>query len=544
MKIRILLSCLLVVTFLLSGCSQATPTVQEAPPAQAPAITEAPEKVEPTQETAVEPVKTEEAAAPPSSSDDDKPLVVASLTDLQTIDPHRINSNFPDASVAMWIFDVVVDMDVHGQPVPELAKDWEQIDPLTWEFHLVEGVEFHNGEPVNAEAIRYTFERMSSPDLISFAYIFDQCKLKEVKVIDDYTVQFITEEPSPEVLYWLSRSYIVPPKYYSENTPEFLANNPVGSGPYKFVEWVRDDHLTTTANENYFQGQPAFKDIVVRVIPEASSRLNELITGNVDLAWALDIETSQNANSEVSRLVPFESYRKMHIGIASKAGPDALRDKRVRHALNYAVDKQAIIDSLLQDGTQPLLSVVNPPNNNPDLVPYEYNPEKAIQLLEEAGYPNGFEVTLSTPIIRYGLDKEIALAVASYLEAIGLKVNFEALEWGEYRTRMNAKDLELFYMGFSSYVFPSIELFNFSCGHPSNPQDYCVDEFETKYRELKTTVDPERYQELSYELQAFMWDEAPWIFLWRLPIYIGMSNRLDYVPDGGQFVNAWDFVRR
>jgi peptide/nickel transport system substrate-binding protein len=537
MKVYKLFSFLLVAAVLLSACAQPTPApAAPAAPAQpaAPAAPAAPATEVPT--------AVEAPPAAPAPVVDDKPLVIASPNDMTTLDPHAVTGMFPYRSVTYWMFDVLVTADRNGQPVAELATEWTRLDPLTWEFKLAENAKFQNGEPFNAEAVRLSFERMKLEDLASYNQIFRRTSLQEIKIIDDYTIQMITEKPAPEFLYWLSESFIIPPNYYAENDLQFVAENPVGSGPYKLVEWVKDDHITFVANEDYFQGAPAIKNIVFRVIPEASSRMNELITGNVDLVTGLNPDQAAGANSNVSQMISAQSWRKMHIGMAWE-GAKELQDVRVRQALNYAVDKQAIIDAVLLGATSPLQSVVNPPLNNTTLDPYPYDPEKAKALLAEAGYPNGFTIKFQTPIQRYGLDKEISQVVAQYLADVGVTSELEVIEWGKYVDMLDAKSFSkegLYFMGYSTYIVPGPQLGTLTCGALDNPANYCNTDYDALFQEFNTTDDEAARQEISNQMQALIWEDAPWIFLWRLPLFMGSSNRLQWEAHPALYVDAWE----
>jgi peptide/nickel transport system substrate-binding protein len=536
MKVHKLFVFFLVFAVLLSACAQTTPAPAPAAPAQ-PAATEA--QTLPATEA---PATVEAPAEAPAPAEDEKPLVIASPNDMTTMDPHEVTGMFPYRSVTYWMFDVLVTADRNGQPVPELATEWNRIDALTWEFKLAENATFHNGEPFNAEAVQLSFERMQMEELAPYNQIFRRTSLKEIVVLDDYTIQMITENPAPEFLYWLSESFIVPPQYYSENDLQFLAENPVGSGPYKLVEWVKDDHITFVANEDYFQGPPPIKDIVFRVIPEASSRMNELITGNVDLVTGLNPDQASRANSDVSRMISAQSWRKMHIGMAWE-GAEELKDVKVRQALNYAVDKQAIIDSVLLGASAPLQSVVNPPLNNPALEPYPYDPEKAKAMLAEAGYPDGFTIKFQTPIERYGLDKDISQVVAQYLSDVGVMSELEVIEWGTYVDMLDAKSFAqegLYFMGYSTYIVPGPQLGTLTCGALDNPAKYCNAEYDAMFEEFNTTDDDAARQDISNEMQALIWEDAPWIFLWRLPLFMGSSNRLIWEAHPALYVDAWE----
>ncbi len=316
--------------------------------------------------------------------------------------------------------------DINGQPIPELAESWKRIDGNTWEFYLTKDAVFHNGEIFNADAVLFSFERMQSEGFKNNNAIFYETPYQEIKKIDDYTIQIITSEPFDDLCWYLGRTFIVAPEYYASISPEEAAVNPVGTGPFKFVEWVKDDHLAVTANPDYFQGVPEIKNAVIRVIPEASQRLNELITGNADLAINLNVDTAESANTDISRLVAYQSLRKMHL--MPQLNNEILANLKVREALQYAIDRETIIDALLSGSTEPLQSTVNPPNNDPSLVPYTYDPEKSKALLAEAGYPDGFEVTLQTTAGGFGNDKDVAQLLAQDLENVGIKIIFEVIE--------------------------------------------------------------------------------------------------------------------
>lgn len=517
---------LVVLALVLGACVVVTPQ-----PAPQEAAEPAPEEAAEPAEAVEEEVEEAPAEAEAEMAEEVTPVVVASPVDVSTLDPHAINIRYPDRSVIIGIFDVLVWQDDLGQPVPELAESWQQIDDLTWEFKLREGVTFHNGEPFNAEAVKYSFERMQEPEFAAFNQIHKQTTLKEVKVIDDYTVQLITEEPTINMLYWLAESYIVPPQYYSEQEAEFLATNPVGSGPFKFVDWVRDDRVMLESNEDYYLGAPEIKALAWRVVPEASSRLNELQAGTVDVVAGLTPDQAEQANTDISKLVTVEGLRKMHLGIEVENGPEALQDARVRQALNYAVDVDTIVETLLGGSTSRLESFVNPPNNNPDLEPYTYDPDKARELLAEAGYPDGFSVVLQGPTDRWGKDQDIVLAIASYLEAIGLDVETEIMEWGTYRENLNNLSFKgLYYMGWAALINPTVEEVILTCGHLDNPSHYCNPAYDELVLAAAKTLDDEARMELIMEAQEIAWEDAPWVFLWRLPQFYGMSNRIEYTP--------------
>ena len=525
---------IILVALLLGACAPAAaPAAEPAAPAAAPAEAAAPTQAP----AAAEPTKAPEPAAAPAEV---KPVVVANAFDVNTLDSAQMSSMF-NRSVIYWMFDCLVMNDREGKPMPELATEWKRVDPLTWEFKLVQNAKFHNGEPVNSAAVKFSLDRMGNEENKSYSTLHMRGFYKEVKIIDDYTFQIITEKPSENMMWHLAQAFIVEPKWYTEHDAEFVAKNPMGSGPYKFVEWVKDNRIVVTANEDYFQGPPKIKDVVVRIIPESSSRINELIVGNVDLLPSIPGDLAKQADSDNSRLVQFQSLRKMFVGIQlGKDGPEALKKLEVRQAMNYAIDRKSLIDAYLLGGSESLRGVVNPPNTNPDIVAYDYNPEKAKELLAKAGYPDGFEVTLQTQASSYGPDKEINQVIKQNLEQVGIKVNLEIVEPAKFQEVHKGKNFPgLLYFGLGTYNSPEIELNTFTCGYVDNSFNYCNEEFGKVLDELTVTADPAKRLELANKAEAIVWNDTPWIYLWRLPYFLGMSNRFQYEPYLDNYIDMW-----
>ena len=534
MKVFKFAALFIVVVMLFSACTPAAPaaaptTAPAEPTAAAGQPTSAPaEATSPAAET-TQPAETAQ-----------KPVVVANAFDINTLDPHKVSGMW-NRSVIYWIYDCLVMTDREGKPTPELATEWKRVDDLTWEFKLVENAKFHNGEPVNAEAVKFSFDRMGTDENKPWNTLHLRGYLKEVKVIDDYTLQLITEKPSESMLWHLGQAFIVPPKYFSENDDATLAKNPVGSGPYKFVEWEKDNRVVVTANTDYFQGPPQIKDIIARVIPESSSRLNELKVGNVDMLPSIPGDLAKQANSDNSRLVQFESLRKMFLAYQmGPAGPEALKNVEVRKALNYAIDRQSLIDAYLLGGSSSLRGVVNPPNTSPNIVAYTYDPEKAKQMLADAGYPNGFDLTIQTQATAYGSDKEINQVIKQNLEAVGLKVTLEIIEPARFNELHTNKSYPgLMYFGLGTYNNPEIELNTFTCGYIDNSFNYCNEEFGKILDELTVTSDPAKRLELSHKAEEIVWNDTPWLYLWRLTYFQGQSNRFHYDPYLDNYVDLW-----
>lgn len=461
----------------------------------------------------------------PAGAQDAKPVVIASAEDVTSIDPHLITGNHPTGSVIWSVFDSLVRRNKDGTHDPRLAESWEQVDPLTWRFKLRQGVKFHNGEPFNAQAVVDNFARSNTEPYATESQLHDQTGLKEVKAIDEYTVELVTAEPTINMLYWLEEAFIGAPKYMKDTPADVVAANPVGTGPYKFVEWVKGDHITLTANPDYFGGAPAVKDVVFRVVPEISSRVDELLAGSVDVAVGLTPDTAARANSATSQVVAVAGLRKMHMGISFNGDP-ALKDVRVRQALNHAVDVNTMIETLLLGQTQPMVSVVNPPNNNPALKPFAFDPEKAKALLAEAGVGN-----LMVPIhysTRFPGGKEVSEATAAYLEQVGIKSKIEFVEMGQFREMLGKASFPgIYFQGWAALINPSVELVILTCGHIDNSSGYCNADYDKLVKEASITADEAKRKELEFKAQEIVWNDAAWLYMWKLPVIYGVSKRVE-----------------
>jgi peptide/nickel transport system substrate-binding protein len=234
-----------------------------------------------------------------------------------------------------------------------LATSWEAVNDTTWIFHLRKGVKFHNGEEFNAEAVRFSIDRVLNPATkarwrANFTFI------DRVDIVDPFTVKIITKTPAPLLITNLGFGMlIVPPEYFKEKGDDYIATHPIGTGPFKFVRWVKDDEVVFEANENYWAGSPKIKTVVFKPIPEDSTRVAALLGGDVDIVKKVPIHLIPMVNkSKVAKVIVVPSAQGICCPIDTlKKGP--LQDKRVRQAINYAVDKESIIKNVLE-GTAPL----------------------------------------------------------------------------------------------------------------------------------------------------------------------------------------------
>jgi len=464
-----------------------------------------------------------------ASGNDRLEIVIARAFDIQGLDPGFLTEN---AQVVDNIFDTLVKRDTDMNLVPGLATSWQAIDELTWEFKLREGVKFTNGEDFNAHAVKYSLDRVLNPDnnAPTRSYV---STVSEVKVIDDYTVHVITKKPDPLIPVRFNRypTQIVPPKYVEEVGQEYFAQHPIGTGPYKFVEWNKGSSVVLEANEEYWGGSPTVKKVTFRSIPEASTRVAALLNGEVDIITAVPPEFRDRiATSGTARLSEVvRAGNTVYVGLKTDREP--FNNKLVRQALNHAIDVKAIVEQVLQGAAVETDSLIGPKDFGyaGEYDRYEYNPEKAKQLLAEAGYPNGFSATLDT-VNWYIKNLDVAQVIAQQLKAIGVNITVNNVESTVYRTKVpSGEQAEMYMLGWSSTNTLDADAAIYSVLHSSDPYStYSNPEVDAMLDEARSTTDEARRKELYKKIQEIVLEEAPRIFLYQENQYYGVSQKLDW----------------
>ncbi len=498
---------------LMSGCA--------GPPA--PAASPTPAEATPTPKAA-EPTPTPEPAAPSE-------IVVVIPADIKSLDKWA-EETFNSMNVTGNIFDRLLQFDKDMNIQPMLATSYEVLDDHTWRFHLRQGVTFHNGEPFNAQAVKFTLDRAADPESVLAYYVRN---VKETRVIDDYTVDVITTVPDAtlhrKVGIWID---MAPPGAVEELGDRFR-DHPVGTGPFKFVEWVKGDHITVEANKDYWGGAPAVDQVVFKFVLEPSTRVAMLKAGEVDLITNIPSDVvAELAATPGLKIEKVLGFRKMLV-IFPASGPT--NDVRVRKALNYAVDKQLIVDTILQGNAEVAAGAVHIkiPGHNPEVQPYPYDPDEAKRLLAEAGYSEGFEMDLYHTVGVFPKDKETAEAIAGQLSAIGLNVNPVAMEWGTfYEGVLNVPPGEapgMAYMRYGNALGDPSELYTWALWSDGNWMQVTDPTLDEMIAKTEVTLDQDARIEMFKEMEVYTQNElVPWIFLFDLENIFGLSERLQWVP--------------
>ncbi len=461
-------------------------------------------------------------------------LVIAQGVDATTLDPH-MHAETTTGNVCNQIFDRLLTRNQDMELQPDLALSVTPVSDLVWEVILRPGVTFHNGEVFDAESVKFSIERILDPANHS-PQIANLSVIERVDIVDPYTVRITTKQPYP-ILPGRLVLPMVPPQYIAENGNEHFAQNPVGTGPYRFVSWTRDEAVVLAANPEYWQGE--------RLIPENATRLAELQSGAVDLI--VNVPPHQAATLDAganTRAARTPSGRIIIVQLVTDRGP--LADPRVRRALNHAVDVPGIIGSILEGNgrrlTQPLTSLDF--GFDPALPGYTYDPAKAKALLAEAGYPDGLEITFDSPAGRYAMDKEVAEAVVGQLEAAGIRAKLQINEWGIHVQKILEKKMTgAFLIGWGTTLFDGDATLYplFRTGQRNS--FYSDPAVDALLDEARSILDADRREMLYQTAAAKLTADGAILFLYQPEDIYGVNADLKWQPrpDEQIFVAEMEF---
>lgn len=451
------------------------------------------------------------------------------------------------------LFDTLIYQTNDVEYLPALATEWELVDDGTncnWIFKLRDDVYFSDGEQFTAEDVQFSLMLpLDEEAACTGGCVFDSAGslIDEVTIIDDFTVNVHTSQPNSDLLGWILRYVIIPEHYYGHNDPEVTSLEPIGSGPYTLEEYTINERSVMVRRDDYWGWDQPYnttnaEKITMRYVLEASTRVAEFSTGEVDIIEKLtpDFKDQVNATGTFAEIT---SGTRETVGITTYNNP-ALKDERVRQALNYAVDMDTIIDTMFNGYGEHMASMVNPPNNS-DIEAYDYDPDKARELLKEAGWEDsdgdgvvenasGEELRL-TMVTTNGYatkDKDISEAVCHYLEEIGIPTSLELAEWTTYSGWRNDRNFpyDIFLTTNGPLYFACGDLGILQKDSGANYYRWDDPEFEELYAAIAACFDPEEKAELTAQIEQRVKDGAPMIFLLNSPIYFGISDRVEWEP--------------
>ena len=376
-------------------------------------------------------------------------LIYATGTDATTLDPQFV-TDVPASRVVMWTHQTLVYPDLQGKMQPELAESWSvSDDKLQWTFKLRKGVVFQDGTPFNAEAVKYTFDRINDPATAS-PRKSSAAMVKEVKVVDEHTVLFVTTAPFSPFLAQLSAyNLAILNPVEAKKWGKKYSEHPSGTGPFKLESWSPGERMVFVRNEKYWGKRPNLDRIEVKIVPEDSARVMMLLGGEADvIASVPPVMLPRLEKSKDVKIIKTTGYRTMYIGLNNKVKPfdNLLVRKAVSHALNPEPIVKGVLGGIGTLGGGFESPVI--PGAHKNLPPYKYDPSLAKKLLAEAGYPNGFETELYTPTGRYLMDRQVAEAVQAQLKEVGITAKIQSPDWGTLSSILNKYDvIPMFLMG-------------------------------------------------------------------------------------------------
>ncbi|MFO8059703.1 MAG: ABC transporter substrate-binding protein [Bacillota bacterium] len=474
-----------------------------------------------------------------------KDWIIALETDIVQFDPIKIG-DATTSGVAFQMYERLLTRTPDGQPTTCLAEDWETSeDGLSWTFYLREGVTFHDGSPFNAEVVEWHFTRAQS-DESNFQAQFSV--IDEIEVHDEYTVTFHLGEPMAafaDNVIMPNGGFIPSMEAFNSMDYEDWSMQPIGTGPFMWSEWVQGQRVELVRNPEWWGDGPKLEKVVYRVIPEANTQVIELETGGVDLitrASPQDLERFEE-NPDLNVIVT-PAYRGRELKLNVTRFP--FDDKRIREAVNWAVDMPAIVEAVAQPLTVPsdsILPMAGWGYAGEGVLPnFGHDPDKARELIEEAGFTmvgdyyekdgQRLSVTIHSPDHRYFMDKDICEVVRHEFEKVGIETEVKVMEWGAFLDEVRAGEFQMTFLGWNqSGADPS--LFTDALvmtGGRGNYAGYSDPELDDILRRAGQEVDIEVRKELYKEAQMIINENA-----WH--IYVGNEALIWVHPSN---VRGWD----
>lgn len=459
------------------------------------------------------------------SVEDGASITIALGSEPTTLDP-QIREDGGERAVNDNVYETLLARNAVGELEPKLAAEMPtQVDDTTWEVTLREGITFHNGEPLNAEVVAASFNRIIDPEFASEQSSFFE-GITTIEAVDEYTVRFTTEGPDPILpsrLYWIK---VVPAEYSADAA---FAEAPVGTGPYRFVEWQRGQQVVLERNDEYWgEPKPTIGQVTYRFVPEPGTRLSGLISGEFDLITNLLPEDTEQA----PKFATVEGLEHPVMILNAMDGPTASLE--VRQAMNYAVDKQALAEELYGGfATVDECQILSPTYTgfNEELEAYPYDPEQAAQLISDAG-AEGAQIEIISTAGRWLKDREITEAVANYWTEAGLEVTVNIYEFDEYLDRLFDRETRApaIFVTTSNELLDAARVTAAYYAQDGVGSSNADEELASIIAEAATEVDEAAREDLYAQATQIACDQAYFAFLLNINDIYGMSERLQWEP--------------
>jgi peptide/nickel transport system substrate-binding protein len=498
---------LVCVAIVAMACAPASPSASKPPAATAPAATSAP------------------------ASAAGRSLVIDEPGDPATLDP-GLQYDTTSYSVYRNIFDTLLGREpASGQIVGRLAKSWKTIDPTTWEFDLQDGVKFHNGDALTADDVKFSLDRMLDPNFKSPQFQ-NFSSIKEIVAVSPTTVRIITQEPYPALLAQLVNLSVVPAAYTRDKGADTLNTAPVGSGPYKFVEWRKGESVTLEANPSYWRGAPAISSVKFRSVPEPATRVADLQNGTADLVVGLNVDSIKQVESNPKlRVLSADTERVAYLAF-DPLGKGPTTNKAVRQAIVQTLEPKAISDALLGGQVSPVATYLTSLHVGYDasIPAYPHDPEGARALLAQAGFPNGVSLTfLTSP----AYDQRIVQAIQGQLEPVGIKTDIQMVDQPTYLKKIQGPEHDWGDIRYGQWSCSCLDADGviyplFRTG--SIWSSYTNPKFDADVDQARTTLDDTKRKQLYADASRILQDDVVGDALWQVKSLYGVRAGLTWQP--------------
>mgnify|MGYP006276735935 CR=1 FL=1 len=394
-------------------------------------------------------------AAGPALAQGDR-VSVAVSSPPRTMNPHGSDAD-SNLSVMANMFEGLLQRTREGGLKPALATDWERIDETTWRFELRKDVTFHNGNKFTWEDVKYSFNRMANPKVSEFLNFGNKVKSVERVDGDNWTIDVTTKGPLPYFVQNLHQVFIMDKESTEARSSGKVSQNPVGTGPYQFVEWVKGSYLRMKANPEYWGEQPDVKRAEIKPVTQTSTAVAAILSGEVDILQDVPVSAVDRiAQNDRVGLITRPARRSIFLQLTDDEGTPT-HDPRVRRAIYHAINEPAIIKNVMFGHASPAAQIPDPPTTgySEDIERLEYDPEKARELLAQAGYGDGFSIELDGPNDRYVQDEQILQTIASQLAKVGIDVKVDAKPKSIFFEEVANNELNFYLIGWfdGSYDF-------------------------------------------------------------------------------------------
>jgi peptide/nickel transport system substrate-binding protein len=451
-------------------------------------------------------------------------LTIGIGVDADTFNPQEQTTSL-FINMCELIYDSLLYENAEGKLEPRLATKVDvSNDGLVYTLHLRKDVKFSDGTPFNAQAMKLTLDRALDPKIrVPQRYLINM--IKEAKVVDDYTLVLNLGYPFAPFMPTLSAFVLFPISPAAiEKYGDDVRQKPVGAGPYMLKEWVKGDRIVLVRNETYYGKKPTVEKLTFKIVPEPATREAMLKAGQIDICYKPSPSNvaALKADPNITVDMPLDT-RTIFMGLNCQKG--ATKNKLVRQAFNYAVDKKAIVKKVLFDTALPMDGPCSPMlfGYHKMANQYEYNPEKAKELLKKANFDFSQTLNMRTPQGRYNFDKQVSEAVQAYLQAIGVKVELRTYDWPTYVAGLlkplDQTELEIFLLGWGPMIMDADTAlygqFHTSVSPPKGlgPAFYSVPEFDKAIEATRMEQDSKKRLELFKKAAEIVWDDCPWIWL-------------------------------